>query len=74
MARRNPKPGAAAHIAHSSVGTPAEETESVWQWFKRQEWDIPEKRVGNITIVTSLSLFFGSIVAFRVFGDALAPA
>lgn len=72
MARRNPKSGSPAHIGHSSVGIPAEE--STWQRFKRIEWDIPEKRAGNITIITSLSLFFGSIVAFRMFGDALAPA
>jgi hypothetical protein len=54
------------------VGEPVEE--NAWQRFKRMEWDIPEKRAGNISIITSLSLFFGSIVAFRVFGDALAPA
>lgn len=72
MARRNPKSGAPAHITHSLGGEPVEE--NAWQRFKRMEWDIPEKRAGNISIITSLSLFFGSIVAFRMFGDALAPA
>lgn len=72
MARRNAKAGAPAHIGHPSMG-PSED-ESSWQRIKREEWDNPEKKAGNIAIATSLGLFFSSIVAIRLFGDALAPA
>lgn len=72
MARRNVRGGAPAHIGHS--GASSADDESAFRAFKREQWDNPEKRAGNISIVTSLTLFLGSIVAFRIAGEAIAPA
>ncbi|KAF8316175.1 hypothetical protein DL93DRAFT_2056569 [Clavulina sp. PMI_390] len=72
MVRRNAQAGAPAVVGRSVGGNP--DDESAFQRFKRSEWDNPEKRAGNVNIVLSLGLFFGSIAAIRLFGDAIAPA
>lgn len=47
--------------------------ESGFSRFLREQVWSPEKLAGNINIVTSLTLFFGSIFAVRTWGDLLLP-
>lgn len=74
MARRNPAASSsltpAGHISSSAHN----ENEGWFSSFKRREWDSPERRASNISIATSLGLFFGSIAVIRTFGEAMAPA
>lgn len=71
MARRNAKGG--SQLTHAG-GSSVPENEGFFASLKRSEWDSPERRASNISVATSLALFFGSIAVFRTFGEALAPA
>lgn len=69
MSSRSRQP---TYITHAGPGDVLEE--GAFAKFMRTEVWAPEKRTGNLSLLTGVGLFFGSIVLVRNFGDLLIPA
>jgi hypothetical protein len=71
MSRRAPSYAPSTTIGSRSALQSPDETH--FSRFIREEIMAPEKLPGNVNILASLTLFFGSIVAIRMWGDLLIP-
>ncbi|KAG8713646.1 hypothetical protein FRC11_011547 [Ceratobasidium sp. 423] len=69
MASRSRQP---AYLTHA--GPEADADEGVFSSFMKNEVWAADKRAGNISLLTGVGLFLGSIVLVRNFGDLLIPA
>ncbi|KDQ17495.1 hypothetical protein BOTBODRAFT_29673 [Botryobasidium botryosum FD-172 SS1] len=72
MARRAAPPNST--YLTSSAASSKSHDESAFGRFMREEIWAPEKRPGNFSILTGFGLFAGSIVAIRLWGEAMVPA
>ncbi|KAJ1310659.1 hypothetical protein OPQ81_009188 [Rhizoctonia solani] len=69
MASRSRQP---AYLTH--VGPDADANDGTFASFMKNEVWAADKRAGNLSLLTGVGLFFGSIVLVRNFGDLLIPA
>ncbi|EUC65730.1 transmembrane protein, putative, partial [Rhizoctonia solani AG-3 Rhs1AP] len=69
MASRSRQP---TYITH--VGPDADANEGAFSSFMKNEIWAADKRAGNISLLTGVGLFLGSIILVRNFGDLLIPA
>lgn len=78
MARRSAPPGSGpAYVpktnARAAVVPAVPEDESAFGRFLRKEVFAQEKRAGNISILTGVSMFIGGIVVARTWGELIVP-
>ncbi|KAH7330560.1 hypothetical protein B0J17DRAFT_678598 [Rhizoctonia solani] len=69
MAPRSRQP---AYLTHAGPG--ADTDEGAFSSFMKNEVWAADKRAGNLSLLTGVGLFLGSIVLVRNFGDLLIPA
>ncbi|KAF7368776.1 ATP-dependent RNA helicase MRH4, mitochondrial [Mycena venus] len=77
MARRSAPPNSGpAYIApsQSQRRTLADPHESAFSRFLREEILAPEKRPGNLSLLTGIGMFVGGIMAVRTWGEMMVPA
>ncbi|CEL52738.1 hypothetical protein RSOLAG1IB_11081 [Rhizoctonia solani AG-1 IB] len=58
----------------TQAGPDVDPNEGGFSSFMRTEVWAADKRAGNLSLLTGVGLFFGSIVLVRNFGDLLIPA
>ncbi|KAJ7594479.1 hypothetical protein C8J56DRAFT_777132 [Mycena floridula] len=77
MARRSAPPNSGpSYIPRNppARNTLTDPNESAFGRFLRTEVFAPEKRAGNISIATGVSLFLGGVAAIRLWGELIVPA
>ncbi|KAJ6551831.1 hypothetical protein B0H19DRAFT_1031261 [Mycena capillaripes] len=77
MARRSAPPNSGPPYiqqGQSQRRTLVDPHESAFSRFLREEIFAPEKIGGNLSLLTGVGMFVGSILAFRKWGHMMVPA